>query len=609
MSAQLPASHNTVRMTVANMGQLLERIGGDCAPLQFVRELTENAIQAIEALPGKSGEIVWDIDAASTLNGRRKLAIIDTGIGMSGPEMVDYINQLSSSMHDIALDENYGIGAKIAAATRNHQGLVYLSWKEGQGAMIHLWKDPQTLDYGLRRLALPDGRYESWAPVEDSLKPPQIADHGTVVILLGNQENEDTAQAPAEAAVPSHWIARYLNTRYFRFPEGVTVRARDFEEKAGLRTVTGMQDWFTRYSSQHGSVTLSAATAHWWILDDRGGVKGPSAYVEGGHVAALFGDEIYEMTNQGRASYATLSSFGVIFGQSRVVIYVEPRSAPGYMVRTNAARTHLIINRQPLPWADWASEFRSKMPAEIRSMMEEISSNAETKDHKQSIRERLKPLRDLFKLSRYRPADDGEMNTDPESRTTGGKVRPRALPVPSNEDAPRVPRVPREIERRSGNAGDVFTLFVTTRGQRSEEVTSDDYPSVSWISRAAKTREDTFLDDRAAQYLQGQNLIQINADFRVFRDMVKRWTEAYREMPGAERVIEDEMREWFEQALVEVVLGVRALRGSVLWTGDDINRALSSEALTAAVLQRYHVDMALRRSLGTKLGSLKDRIA
>jgi hypothetical protein len=60
---------------------------------------------------------------------------------------------------------------------------------------------------------------------------------------------------------------------------------------------------------------------------------------------------------------------------------------------------------------------------------------------------------------------------------------------------------------------------------------------------------------------------------------------------------------------IEVVLGVRALRGSLLWSEDDMTRALLSESLSAAVLQRYHVDMALRRSLGTKLGSLKDRIA
>jgi len=249
------------------------------------------------------------------------------------------------------------------------------------------------------------------------------------------------------------------------------------------------------------------------------------------------------------------------------------------------------------------------MPEELRSMMEEIASGASTKDHKQSIRERLKPLRDLFKLSRYRPAEDGDVRTDPMRHTSGGRVRHRVLPMPESELTPRAPRPPREIERRGGNAGDVFTLFVTTRGQRSEETTSDDYPTVSWISKADGTREENFLEDRAAQYLAAQNLLQINADFRVFRDMVKRWTDSYRELPSAERVIEQEAQEWFEQALVEVILGVRALRGSLLWTEDDITRALSTESLTAAVLQRYHVDMALRRSLGTKLGSLKDKIA
>ena len=343
-------------------------------------------------------------------------------------------------------------------------------------------------------------------------------------------------------------------------------------------------------------------------LEERGGVRITSAYLEGGHVAALFSDELYEVTNPGRAAYSALQGFGVIYGSSRVVIYVEPKSTPGHQVRTNAARTHLIINRQPLPWADWASEFRAKMPDEITSMMDEIASGASEKDHSKSIRERLKPLRDLFKLSRYRPSEDGALLTDPAQHTAGGRPRTRVLPTPESESDPRAPRTPR-IDRRGGNAGDVFTMFVTTRGQKSEEITSDDYPRVVWISTVDQTRDPELLDDRAAQYIAAQNLLQINADFRVFIDMIKRWTDQYRELPGAERMIEEETHEWFQQALTEVVLGVRALRGSLLWNENDVDRALSPESLTAAVLQRYHVDMALRRSLGTKLGSLKDKIA
>jgi hypothetical protein len=40
---------------------MLDRLGRDCAPLQFIRELTQNAIEAILALPAPTGEIVWDV--------------------------------------------------------------------------------------------------------------------------------------------------------------------------------------------------------------------------------------------------------------------------------------------------------------------------------------------------------------------------------------------------------------------------------------------------------------------------------------------------------------------------------------------------------------------
>ena len=37
---------------------------------------------------------------------------------------------------------------------------------------------------------------------------------------------------------------------------------------------------------------------------------------------------------------------------------------------------------------------------------------------------------------------------------------------------------------------------------------------------------------------------------------------------------------------------------------EDIDRALSPEALTSAVMQRYHVYVACRRELGAKFGKL-----
>ena len=84
-------------MSVAKMGFLVDQLNRDCSPLQFLRELAKNAVEAIQRLDEPVGEIRWDV---LTCNGfdllgddfAQKLCVIDTGSGMTGPEMVDYIN-------------------------------------------------------------------------------------------------------------------------------------------------------------------------------------------------------------------------------------------------------------------------------------------------------------------------------------------------------------------------------------------------------------------------------------------------------------------------------------------------------------------------------------
>src|SRR5215203_7448885 len=156
------AGKATLQMGVDNTGFLIDRLGEDCHPLQFLRELTQNSIEAILDTPKRAGTIAWDVDWNHyDLTGVYKLAITDTGIGMSGAEMLQYINHLSASAHEQAHDKNFGVGAKVAAATRNHEGLIYLSWKcdEPKGWMTHLWRDPETEQYGVLRFARDDGSF------------------------------------------------------------------------------------------------------------------------------------------------------------------------------------------------------------------------------------------------------------------------------------------------------------------------------------------------------------------------------------------------------------------------------------------------------------------
>jgi hypothetical protein len=51
-----------------------------------------------------------------------------------------------------------------------------------------------------------------------------------MVVLLGSDTEANTADAPPKALMPRKWILRYLNTKFFRFPEGVAVKTRVLRE-------------------------------------------------------------------------------------------------------------------------------------------------------------------------------------------------------------------------------------------------------------------------------------------------------------------------------------------------------------------------------------------
>jgi hypothetical protein len=190
-------------------------------------------------------------------------------------------------------------------------------------------------------------------------------------------------------------------------------------------------------------------------------------------------------------------------------------------------------------------------------------------------------------------SDEADMGGRPDSENTKNPTlqRKRGRPAQGAE---------------GGTGGNLYTLFLKSDGEPSHAVRSDPFPKVSWIAVKAGTRTPGDIEDRAARYLRPQNVLLINQDFRVFDDMVSYWLKHFGERnSGVGGVIEDAVRNWFEQALVETVTGVLALKDSKEWTVDDIDRALSEEALTAAVVQRYHVLNSIKRELGSKLGKLQ----
>ena len=613
MSIENTDMGSSLPMSVRNVGFLLDRLGQDCAPLQFLRELTQNGIEAI-ARTGSPGEIVWDVDWISydLSDGPMKLCITDNGDGMTGEEMLEFINQLSSSGTEQSLSTNYGVGAKIAAATKNPAGVIYQSWKGGQGWMVHLVKNGATGEYGLRQWELADGTYAHYFPLEDSVKPESVGESGTKVVLLGLHGDANTMNAPDGAVSPSRWISKYLNTRYFRFPVGVSVKARegwDFPrtdtDRHVLRKITGQQQYLDQHCVDSGTQELSSATVNWWILKDEAALTNNSGFIESaGHMAALYQDELYDRATA-RAGTAMLQQFGVLFGSRQVVLYLEPNSSNGSLLTTNTARTTLRLNGEGLPWSDWAHEFRERMPNALAEFVKEKALASTEKDHVKSIKDRLKGVMDLYRVSRYRPIPQGTYLSDSDSvarvsdapasgsRSKGGGGKGSAVGTTAKG-------------KRDSEVGNVYHLFEKKdRGTPSERSQTDPFPVVNWVSRKDGTREEGDMEDKAAKYVSNQNTLMVNADFRVFVDMIDRLAKTKGMAPGGIDIrptVTDVVHAWFEQALIETVIGVQQLKGSKEWGPTHIDTALSEEALTAAVMQRYHVFNSCKRELGAKLG-------
>ncbi len=596
-------------LAVANPTFLLERLGSECGDLQFLRELTVNGLDAIAAQPRPaSGRVAWDLDwqrLEASAGKVRKLTVTDTGTGMRPDQLGRYINQLAASSREQSHTANFGVGAKVAAGSRNPHGLEYRSWHQGQGSLVCFKRHPDGR-WGLEPQRWENGHTDFWRPLDEQDKPWLLRgqDHGTQVVLLGQHERHDTTQAPASVTdTRRHWITRYLNARFLRLPTEVEVlvrEQRDRDEPGQLQHVHGEQHHLERHSIAAGAVELGDALAYWWVLDDDHRARRREATIWGstGHVAAVHGDELYDILPQTRGGYGRLQDFGIRFGYERVVLHLQPQVEVVRRLQCNTTRTLLLLDHEPLPWARWGEEFTASMPAEIRQLQERAAST-DMVPRREAIRNRVNAILPLYQLSSYRPtppprqtathstkaAGDDPTDTPARPRPPTGQPCPDgAGGPPGREHAHEEPPPNRPIEDAHDEASPHRIVSL---------------PDVAWISARDGSRAPRDLEDEAARYHPGRHELTINADFRAITDLITRWQDRYRGIPGARGVIEAQVREWCEQILVEVVLAAR----SSTWSDEQLHALLSPTSFTAALLPRHLLHSMLQKRLAQKLGT------
>jgi len=195
-----------------------------CPKIMMIRELFKNALDAAaEAVEGHR-RVEFSV---TDFGGIAKLTLWNTGLGMDDDELKRMTNLASSIGKLKGLDQNFGMGAKVASLPSNREGIRYRSCKNG---LVH--------EVILRQHNGKYGRLHRWTTNGEALgdvvdvtelvrnERERRVDHDwTEVVLFGNRPEQDTVLDPYDGnpKQPKFWLANYLYHRFYRLPPGVEV--------------------------------------------------------------------------------------------------------------------------------------------------------------------------------------------------------------------------------------------------------------------------------------------------------------------------------------------------------------------------------------------------
>lgn len=198
-------------------------------------------------------------------------------------------------------------------------------------------------------------------------------------------------------------------------------------------------------------------------------------------------------------------------------------------------------------------------------------------------------------------------NSSPRSsQISCGNVGPKAFFLAPGRSAES--KNPNTDVRGQVAAGDYLAQLAEEMGDPAEPVNPRALPpETRWVSLENGLRTDGELEDRAADIpgdvLKG-NVIRLNENFRGFRDLFDYFVREVNAEGDDHLVVRvhEVVKEWVETQALEIVTAVRALEGTSFWMPEDLEAALSPEALTTGLMGRYFVIERVRRVLGSEFG-------
>ncbi len=161
------------------------------------------------------------------------------------------------------------------------------------------------------------------------------------------------------------------------------------------------------------------------------------------------------------------------------------------------------------------------MPKEISAHIEAVAAASQASDHTDSSRIAFGRSKNCSSSVGTVRDWRGRLLATGETPAAGGGTRSGERPATGEGSAGTNP----------GKTHLVYNLFLSENGSSAEQAKPDVLPKVNWVSVAAGTRPPGDMEDRAAKYLEKDNQLLVNADFRVFTDMIRRWSQYFASVP------------------------------------------------------------------------------
>jgi hypothetical protein len=448
------------RLRVGNEDFLVSSMIERCPKSMMLRELVKNAIEA--AINARAGGHRIEI-APRVIAGGRKLAIWNTGPGMDADELFRMCDIASSIGKENALDQNFGMGAKVASLPSNPHGIRYRSCKAGRVHQVIMGKRDEA--YGRLHQVTEAGTLgEVMEVTEQAVADGRSLDMDwTEVVLLGTRDEHDTVADPfaGNPSMAPGWIAAELYSRFYALPPGISLLLSEECNSTGApRAFVPIGARVGEFANYEAVPTDRGITLHYFydapdqertgrLMSDRGALQPAQS-----SAALIYRGEIYDF----RPGWAWLHEapvYGIPFGARNFSVYIQlpddfPLLPDGY--RQFLRHTHNLQHHvQAREFAAMALRFR---PAWLIELLRNFAPDARHTDHLKGEMAGL--FRTLKVRRRWWPPGDG--TPPPPGEGIEYEVAPQIVPLRDENDIRE-----RGMEHKAARFyGETHQLFVNT---------------------------------------------------------------------------------------------------------------------------------------------------